>query len=65
MKNFLAIILVVVFFLPSLKMDAQNNCKVLVPEIDSIYTGKCKKGFAHGKGNAIGIDAYKGKFYKG
>ena len=65
MKNLLSLILVSVFFFPSLKMDAQNDCKVLVPEIDSIYTGKCKKGFAHGKGSALGVDSYKGKFSKG
>lgn len=44
---------------------AQESCKVLIPEIDSIYTGKCKKGLAHGKGHAIGVDSYKGKFSKG
>jgi hypothetical protein len=36
-----------------------------MPEIDSIYTGKCKKGLAHGNGFAQGKDAYEGRFKKG
>jgi hypothetical protein len=36
-----------------------------MPEIDSIYQGKCKKGLAHGTGTAIGKDSYTGKFKKG
>lgn len=44
---------------------AQDNCEVLLPGIDSIYNGKCKKGLAHGKGQAIGVDTYTGKFAKG
>ncbi|MCF8366458.1 MAG: hypothetical protein K9H16_11790 [Bacteroidales bacterium] len=44
---------------------AQSNCKVLLPEIDSIYDGKCKKGLANGEGIAIGKDTYQGKFKKG
>lgn len=37
----------------------------MVPELDSIYIGKCKKGLAHGKGEAIAKDTYKGKFKEG
>lgn len=44
---------------------AQKHCRVLMPEIDSIYKGKCKNGLAHGKGEAFGIDSYKGKFKEG
>ncbi|MCB2207462.1 MAG: hypothetical protein KQH67_04130 [Bacteroidetes bacterium] len=44
---------------------AQENCKVLVPEISEKYVGKCKKGLAHGKGLAIGVDTYEGSFKKG
>lgn len=44
---------------------AQDNCKVLVPELSGDYVGKCKKGFAHGKGKAVGIDTYEGSFRKG
>lgn len=44
---------------------AQENCKVFVPQISGQYVGKCKKGLAHGKGLAIGIDRYEGSFKKG
>lgn len=43
----------------------QNDCKVLLENISGTYTGKCKKGLAHGKGTAQGIDYYKGSFSKG
>ena len=44
---------------------AQNDCKVLMPELSGSYTGGCKKGLAHGKGSAVGIDSYEGRFSKG
>ena len=44
---------------------AQNDCKVLMPELSGSYTGGCKKGLAHGKGSAVGIDSYEGRFNKG
>ena len=44
---------------------AQNDCKVLKPELSGSYTGGCKKGLAHGKGSAVGIDSYQGRFSKG
>ncbi len=65
MKKHLSFILFVVFVFPTFHLNAQSNCKVLIPEIDSVYSGKCKKGYAHGKGNAIGVDSYVGKFVKG
>ena len=40
-------------------------CKVLKPEISGSYSGDCKKGLAHGKGTATGIDTYTGHFKKG
>lgn len=49
----------------SIQLSAQTDCKVLNPKIDSIYIGKCKKGLAHGKGIAFGIDSYEGKFNQG
>lgn len=49
----------------SIQLSAQIDCKVLNPKIDSIYIGKCKKGLANGKGNAIGVDSYIGKFSNG
>lgn len=43
----------------------QDHCKVLLPSISGSYSGKCKKGLAHGKGTAIGTDTYVGRFSKG
>jgi hypothetical protein len=57
-------ILLILFIFPC-ELFSQKNCQVLVPEIDSIYTGKCKKGLAHGKGQAFGKDYYRGKFKAG
>ena len=48
-----------------LSMTAQTNCKVLLPALDSIYDGKCKKGLAHGNGEAWGDFHYTGKFKNG
>ncbi len=44
---------------------SQQSCKVLIPAISESYAGKCKKGLAHGKGKAFGIDKYEGMFRKG
>ncbi len=44
---------------------AQDECKVLKPEISGTYTGKCKKGLANGKGKAVGADIYEGQFRDG
>ena len=46
-------------------MHAQDQCKVLVPELEGTYIGKCRKGLAHGNGKAVGVDSYEGKFSKG
>jgi hypothetical protein len=40
-------------------------CKVLKEEIAARYKGGCKKGLAHGKGVATGIDRYEGRFKNG
>ncbi len=49
----------------SSQLYSQSECKVLIPEISGQYIGKCKKGLAHGKGLAIGIDRYEGSFKNG
>lgn len=49
----------------SLAAYGQNDYKVLLPELQGKYEGKCKNNLAHGKGKAIGKDTYKGKFKKG
>ncbi len=38
---------------------------MLKPEISLDYHGECKKGLAHGKGEAFGRDHYIGEFKKG
>lgn len=45
--------------------EAINDCRVLLYRISGSYEGGCKNGFAHGKGIAIGIDQYEGKFKQG
>lgn len=42
-----------------------SQCKVLDEKINDTYKGECKKGLAHGMGEAKGIDAYSGEFKKG
>ncbi len=64
-KNTKLLILFYIFSLSGFSIFGQTNCKVLLESISSEYTGKCKKGFAHGKGKAIGIDTYEGSFKKG
>ena len=58
-------ILVTLIVLTATLGQAQNDCKVLVPDLSGNYVGKCKKGFAHGKGKAVGKDTYEGSFKKG
>ncbi|MGB8491254.1 MAG: hypothetical protein WCE64_09355 [Bacteroidales bacterium] len=45
--------------------SAQTSCRVLKPQIDGSYTGECRNGLAEGKGEATGVDFYKGDFVKG
>ena len=54
----------VLFYLPAVG-QSKKECKVLMPEISQQYDGKCKNGFAHGKGKAVGRDKYEGKFEYG
>jgi len=65
MKNMKQLFLLVVSLVFALLLNAQNDCKVLVPELSGTYVGKCKKGLAHGYGEANGTDSYKGNFKKG
>ena len=65
MKNNLRFGLVTLFTFCTLVLFSQENCKVLKPEIAGTYEGKCKNGFANGKGVAVGTDRYEGQFVKG
>lgn len=52
----------------TLKVSAQTNvteCKVSLPELEGIYGGDCKNGYAHGKGEAKGRHHYVGQFKNG
>lgn len=57
-------ILLIAVFVP-LFVAAQETCKVLLPALDSVYVGACKKGQADGFGEAWGKFYYKGKFVNG
>lgn len=65
MKKTTLAILTLIFSFFYIFTFAQTDCKVLKPEIAENYTGKCKKGYAHGKGIASGIDNYEGMFRNG
>ncbi len=45
--------------------DSTAVCKVLSETINTSYTGECKKGLAHGKGEAKGLYRYVGNFKNG
>ncbi|WP_026896815.1 MORN repeat-containing protein [Daejeonella oryzae] len=49
----------------TLRLSAQETCKVLVPELSGKYEGDCKKGKASGNGKAEGVDLYDGEFKEG
>lgn len=56
--------LLLTLFLSANYIIAQD-CKVLHKSLNETYQGDCKKGKAHGKGIAKGIDTYEGEFKKG
>jgi len=53
------------FLISGTVLMSQDVCSVLVKELAGSYTGKCRKGLAHGKGKAVGVDSYEGRFSKG
>jgi len=57
--------LLILFMCSGAVLMSQENCTVLVKDLEGSYTGECKKGLAHGDGHAQGIDSYKGRFSKG
>ena len=65
MKRIILLICLVIAALFETAAQSQNDCKVLLPSISSLYEGSCKKGLADGEGEAYGIDHYKGEFRKG
>jgi hypothetical protein len=65
MKKYLSFLLLFSFLSSSHLLIGQESCKVLSPNIANEYNGGCKKGLAHGKGVAMGIDRYEGRFKAG
>jgi hypothetical protein len=65
MKRQLILSVMALLALTPYAVIAQENCKVLLPQISESYTGSCKNGLADGKGEAFGTDQYKGEFKKG
>lgn len=52
------------YFFPS-SPNATDDCSVTSNNLQGVYDGECKDGFAHGLGKAIGKDEYMGEFKKG
>ena len=64
-KSIVILFLLSISLFLSESLFAQADCKVLNESINQTYEGKCKKGLAHGKGIAKGIDTYEGNFKNG
>lgn len=64
-KHLLVTVLYMFLLFSGSMIHAQNECRVLLPGISGSYTGRCKKGLAHGKGVATGVDSYEGHFSRG
>ncbi|MEP7107173.1 MAG: hypothetical protein ABI760_04310 [Ferruginibacter sp.] len=45
--------------------DSTKECKVELKSLIGTYSGECKNGFAHGKGEAKGVHRYVGNFKYG
>ncbi|HDP76549.1 MAG TPA: hypothetical protein ENN49_11965 [Bacteroidales bacterium] len=56
---------IMVLSIQHVTLGQSQECKVLLHEISSAYTGKCKNGLAHGKGKTWGANSYEGKFRNG
>lgn len=64
-KQLAALILTLCVSAELIAQDTTKTCKVDMPEISGRYTGECKKGYAHGKGEAFGVYHYTGEFRYG
>ncbi|MDN3658663.1 hypothetical protein QWZ08_23670 [Ferruginibacter paludis] len=60
------LILAVNFFINIVAaQDSSKACKVALMDLAGKYTGDCKNGLANGKGEATGLNHYKGIFRNG
>ena len=57
--------IIYVLFIGITLQTSQEECNVLLEPINQSYEGKCRRGLAHGKGVATGIDRYEGMFSRG
>lgn len=53
------------YFLFFVSHLSAQECSVEKESLRGSYTGACKKGKAHGKGKAVGVDTYEGDFKNG
>jgi len=65
MKHKMLSLSLYLFLFLAINVNAQETCKVLMPEIAASYDGPCKKGKAEGSGKAQGKDRYAGFFKDG
>ena len=65
MREFYKVNIVVASLFVTFLSKAQEPCKVAMLSIAGKYEGDCKKGKAHGRGKAEGIDQYLGEFKNG
>jgi len=65
MANIVKLLLISVLAFLYVPMQAQEECEVLSENLKGEYRGKCKRGLAHGYGEAQGKDYYIGDFKKG
>lgn len=56
---------ILLWYVSTLFIYAQNEVRVLLSGINKSYTGSSKKGLADGTGEARGTDSYAGQFRKG
>ena len=65
MKSLLKIIAMLVLLGLTIVAKPQDTTSVLLKNLKGEYHGKTRKGLANGKGEAKGVDTYKGEFKKG
>jgi len=65
MKNRLKLLLVPLLAFSFSFVQAQEECEVLHENLKGEYRGECRRGLAHGYGEAQGKDHYLGDFKRG
>ena len=58
-------IFVLIFAFSWISLQAQEKCEVVHENLKGEYRGECRKGLAHGYGEAQGKDHYIGEFRRG